>query len=365
MIFQKLVPLLLSATALFVVPATSQNVPIVGPWRALPGSVKHIAAGAEVYGTGQNHEFYRVVYNSGGDTSTWTNYPGTGKRLAAGDAGIVYMIGTNKELYKGNGSGQWVNLGAGNQVVDVGANLDQYSSTQYCYTVEGNGAGGGPIYCDYNGAHYQIPGEKVKVDVQSNGLPIGVNKVGHMYRAYGEMPDNVWWHYLGTGYIDCAVGPDGKIWGIKSDNTIVYDVGGDERYVGGRAVEIAVDINNKAWLLGTDHSTLFEYTSISSRRYRYEKNTIETYFQWSANGYKWCVENALQIPYFDQTPRDFNTGFGKEAREYRKLVHDGPGTSTEQPVSCMERWDIISDQHDGIWQCSYYRTVDNMNLYKC
>ena len=356
--------LLLFGGGNFVNAGGAPNAPM--PYIEYGGAVHHIAAGANnnVWVTGQNNEVYRVD-----GVNSFTQLPGSGGRIAANGNNELYMVGKNGWLYyDSSGIGtNWVNVNGVFNVVDVGVNLDSNHLTKFCFTEVGNGgAGGGPIKCMHNGNIELIPGEKVIVDVQNNGMPVGINKLGHLYRAYGEMPNNIHWEYLGTDYKDVAVGPNGIIWGLKTDNTIIYNVGGPSSEPGGEyrfpgyLKEISIDTNNKLWAIGTNLRVYEQKTQTRSRQYRYEKNTIHTGFTWVANGYKWCVESVdPQYNFYGTTPDSFNKdswGF-----EVKKLVNEG----REENLSCMDRGNIQSPDRGGNWNCWYDSTHGNLHLYKC
>ena len=130
-----------------------------------------------------------------------------------------------------------------------------------------------------------------------------------MYKAVQNANTNVvTWEEIGTGYKDCAVGPNNRIWGIKKDdNTIIFDVGGpDEQQVEGEATKIAVDHYNVAWVIGGDDDVnggqVYKYigrlsiwdappAKFQTRRYRFQKKNGSN--NWRNTDYLWCVQEPF------------------------------------------------------------------------
>ena len=358
-------------------------------------------------------DWYPIPANAGGDG--WISIGGGDSLLFGVYAnGNVYATGMDpyvKDRPELTVNPQWFSLGNQHVATSIGGSTSKDGTSKYyCYIGEHDPnhyyavAGiyytvGGRVYCNVNGPDNgftakELPGDALltKVDVKADGYPIGINSKGELYDFNGSTQawervvgkHNVYgtpiWHFE-----DVAVGPNGKIWGIIRDdihkNKIIWDIGNkaeNKNWVfetDARALKIAVDNHNVAWVIGTNN-VVYKYTGTASlfgapsaggkksRRYRYEStNGIlhcdDKVFgdKCEPNGYKWCVE----IP-------DGHGFMGKIDGEWwgaSKQSKIEEEDWTDHDVPCEDRWDI----GECIWFKGTINKKDEkerqVTLYRC
>ena len=338
------------------------------PWKDVGGGgAVDIGGGSFVHvisNDGSNKINY-IEFSKTSNSMEFHDIHGTGTSIAGGGNGVVYAVSTSGKIYVADGWGrQWRELLGENTATEIGANSDSTTGYEFCYVgphdpVTG---GGGRVYCNVDSTIQEIGDGSARldrIDVMSNGLPIGVNTLGNMYKAVQNANTNVvTWEEIGTGYKDCAVGPNNRIWGIKKDdNTIIFDVGGpDEQQVEGEATKIAVDHYNVAWVIGGDDDVnggqVYKYigrlsiwdappAKFQTRRYRFQKKNGSN--NWRNTDYLWCV----QEPFFPSIG-------DLEVYDNDRIVDKGH----DAYVACENRFDIGDCVYDST-------SIMGSKLYKC
>ncbi len=169
------------------------------------------------------------------DGQEWQQLPGKATDIGIGANGSVWIVGADEMhsrngVYSWNGTSWWHLPG---QTVLIGNDPD------YPWDI---------------GTWVDLPGEVARVDVDPNGNPLVVNVDNQIYRYDGHN-----WHQLPGGANDIAVGADGSVWILGSDegqsgSSIHRWNGSDWQLMPGEAVRIAVDRDGNAWVVNKNNA---------------------------------------------------------------------------------------------------------------
>lgn len=301
-----------------------------GVWVPVPGGLLNIEGGPNGVPWGVNN--VNTVFQ--GTAEGWTVLPGTGRDIATGTDGSVWLVGTSTlpngySVYHWTGS-DWGNPYPSNGAVSIAVGPD---GTPWITDNENH-----VLHAANGGAFTALPGTAQAVTVSVDGYPwiVGTSAATGGMQMYRWSQDQ--WQQVSGGAVKIDVGNDDRPWIINNANAIFQwnGSGWDPRPGTGNA--IGVGANNAVWLVGT-----------SSVGGGYQ------IYQWSGslwapepgggvavdvapNGAAWIINNANQI--FSWTGSSFALmpGTGKDI----SIGADGTvwlvGTSGATNGNALYRW---------------------------
>ena len=144
--------------------------------------VQDVAAGHRVYVRSRDSTIVELDNPFRPNKGSWREMDGGVDRIDVGANGSIHIINRHGQRYSGDGT-SWTYMGTvANGATDIGADavngnvcwIGTHANTQY----------GGPVYC--NGVQLGNGLLGFSIDVMSNGMPIGINKEGTLYKATGS-----------------------------------------------------------------------------------------------------------------------------------------------------------------------------------
>ena len=347
-------------------------------WMHVGGGATEIGAGHWATVIGYSNTLY---YINKSDTARarnecmdgFTLQGGNGKAMDGGGIGHVWIIGMDNFIYSGNKAG-WYGTGDNSysipafspsypQGIDLGSNFDN----DLCILTN---APNNNIWCRPRGETgftnidgyikrvAVLTGSSNPIGITADGTPVQRN--GSYQTANGVRSHVGNWIILDSvnKYKDISVGPNGVIWGIRTDNTIWKDIANTPVQILGGATKVAVDNENVAWVIGTTGIT-YKYIghlpanpNKTSRQYKFQRcgaGINALCFRWDDTNYKWCAENEN---YSD-------LGYGEigelEFWDNDRIVSEGHSEN----VPCDERCEITSKQ------CTHDSNFGTAKLFRC
>ncbi len=204
-------------------------------WQRMPGHLKQISVGSEVWGVNYQDEIYK--WNGSG----WTIMPGHLKHVSVGDDGEVWGVNSEDEIYTWTGSGWHYHTIGHLKQISVGDdhNIWGVNSLDMIYKW-------GIYVYPYHPWMY-ISGELKHVSVGYQGYEVwGVNSNDWIYRW-----DALWgWERMPGQLKQISVGSGSAIWGVNSEDEI-YKWNNSSyswvRITPGHLKYISVNYNGSVW----------------------------------------------------------------------------------------------------------------------
>ena len=197
-----------------------------------------------------------------GNTLSGKNQNGTnvwGERIILGSNNYtnenVWALNAANNIFKWNGT-NWDGYAGKAQDIGVGAN-----GSVWIMDIE-NHRYGGSIYRLEGSKFVKTSGQGVRIDVDPNGNPWGINNLGHIYKW-----ENNSWHKMSGLANDIGIGANGDVWIIGTDiinsNHGIYKWSGTQwvKYPGA-AVRIDVGPTGIPWVVNAA-GDIFKFTNNS------------------------------------------------------------------------------------------------------
>ncbi len=178
-------------------------------------------------------------------TTSFEQLPGKGLDVGVGANGTAWMVGTDNQDYKWNGS-SWV-AGPGRGITRIA--VDPLGNPWVL-------ANGGAIYSFENGAYKTAPGQALDLGIGSEGSVYVVGLSNTLYRWTGSN----WGASMGSDAAQIAVDPQGNPWTVSAKGQIARYVGGKKEVVAGQAIDIGIGKDGTVLVIGADAKTIWRWT---------------------------------------------------------------------------------------------------------
>ena len=278
-------------------------------WYDYGNWVEDVAAGHYIYVTGKDNAIFELQSPFNPNSGNWRGFPGGVERIANGVGDTVHVINKDGDRYQGDRHGNWVHKGkvANGYATDIGADAWNADGAVCWIGNHDDPTYGGKVYCDGVELANGLLGNSI--DVMRNGMPIGINKAGTLYKATGSSyadPQWVPFHDAhAKSYVDCAAAPNYYVWGVTTTGEVdIYDHNMSFQHSvslpgGAKAQRIAVDIYNVPWVVSDDYH-LYKFRGLESlasiaghnlwrsRRYKHYPKGANKDTQ--PSGEWWCVQ---------------------------------------------------------------------------
>ena len=211
----------------------------------------------------------RVLY---ADTGVWNRLTGSALDIGIGADGSKWIVGSNRRIYKWNGT-SWTKVnGSDGSRIDVDPNgkpwlinkngrIYRYNENQKWSRIKGIGSdigvgadgsvwligNQGGIYRWNDSKFVKVSGSGVRIDVDPSGVPWVLDSQGRIHR---RRSDGSWETLLGEAR-DVGIGSEGSVWIIGNNEWTYRFVRENWVAIKGRGVNISVDSSGLPWLVNS------------------------------------------------------------------------------------------------------------------
>jgi len=234
---------LLFATAILAIAISATAAGRAGRWTEMPGKAMDIGIGPNgaVWVIGANAVGYDWgIFRWNG--TNWDKIEGAGTRISVDWKGNAWIINSMQDLYRWDGTSNWINMGI--KAMDVGLGAD---GTAWAIGTDRVGDADWAVYRYNTNGWERMPGGGVAIAVDPKGNATVVNSMQDMYKWDGYA-----WHQLPGKATDIGIGANGTIWSTGVNGGI-YRLGRlGWRKMPGDGYRIAVDPNGVPWIVKSD-----------------------------------------------------------------------------------------------------------------